>query len=107
MSACDAFALASFYEGLPVALMEALALGLPIVATSVGGVPEMITHGVEGLLVPRRDPDALSAALGLLVCDPTLRASMSAAASKTARRYDVTTGVRRIEEIYRSVVARE
>ena len=60
MGACDAFVMASNNEGLPVAIMEALALGLPVVSTAVGGIPEAITDDVEGLLVPARDPGALA-----------------------------------------------
>jgi glycosyltransferase involved in cell wall biosynthesis len=104
MAGCDVFVLASYYEGLPVALMEAFALGLPVVATAVGGVPEMVTHGVEGLLVAPRDPDALATALVQVACDPTARAAMGEAASRRADRYDVTNAVRRMEAIYRDVV---
>jgi len=106
MAGCDAFVLASYYEGLPVALMEALALGLPIVATSVGGVPEMVTDGREALLVPPRDPDALAAALTTIVCDPVRRAAMASAASERAAHYDIGVAVARMEQIYRDVVAR-
>ena len=56
LAACDVFTMASDNEGLPVALMEALALGLPVVATAVGGIPEAVTDGVEGLLVPPSRP---------------------------------------------------
>ena len=52
LAGCDLFAMASHYEGLPVALMEALTVGLPAVVTAVGGIPDAVTHGVEGLLVP-------------------------------------------------------
>jgi glycosyltransferase involved in cell wall biosynthesis len=106
MAGCDVFALASYYEGLPVALMEAFALGLPVVATAVGGVPEMVTGGVEGLLVPPRDPDALADALISVACDPTARRAMGEAASRRAERYDVTSAVQRMEAIYREVVTR-
>ena len=73
MSACDAFVLASNNEGLPVAVMEALALGLPVVATRVGGLSEAIDDTC-GLLVPPRDPDALADAMATLRDDAVLRA---------------------------------
>ncbi|HEY4331855.1 MAG TPA: glycosyltransferase, partial [Ilumatobacteraceae bacterium] len=63
MSAADVFVLASRWEGLPVALMEALALGLPVVATAVGGVAEAMDDDIDALLVAPRDPDALADAL--------------------------------------------
>ena len=58
MSAFDVFCLPSHYEGLPIALMEALALGLPVVATKVGGVAELVTDGEDAVLVPAGEPDA-------------------------------------------------
>ena len=105
LGACDLFTLASDNEGLPVALMEALALGLPVAMTAVGGVPEAITDGVEGRLVPPSNPDALAGAIEELVCDPVLRARMAAAARIRGQRFDITIAVARIEAIYREVVA--
>jgi glycosyltransferase involved in cell wall biosynthesis len=64
LRACDAFVSASAWEGMPNAVMEALAAGRPVVATSVGGVPELVEHGVTGWLVARSDPTALSATMG-------------------------------------------
>lgn len=106
MSCYDVFVLASYYEGLPVAVMEALALGLPVVATRVGGVPEMITSGDEGVLVPSRDAPALAAAIESVACDPARRAAMGRAAARRAEHYDITGAVRRMEEIYRQVSPR-
>ena len=63
MAASDVFTLASAHEGLPVAVMEAFAAGLPVVATAVGGVPEQVVDGREGLLVPPGDHLALAEAL--------------------------------------------
>src|SRR5690606_27997930 len=63
VAAGDVFCLASRHEGLPVALMEALALGRPVVATRVGGIPELVTDDVEGVLVPPDDADALAEAV--------------------------------------------
>ena len=76
----DIFALASFAEGIPVALMEAMSLGLPCVSTSIAGIPELIRGGVDGLLVPPANPQALADALESLVLDPELRARLGTSA---------------------------
>ena len=102
MSACDGFVLASNNEGLPVALMEALALGLPVVATAVGGVPEAIDAS-NGILVPARDPAALADAIHLLGDDPDRRARLSSGARVSAARFDIRRTVARLEAVYRSV----
>lgn len=105
LGGCDVFALASHYEGYPVAVMEALALGLPVVATAVGGMPEAVREGVEGLLVPARRPDLLADAIEALVRDPVRRLAMGKAAAVRGRRYDIEGAVRRTEQIYRDVIA--
>ena len=81
LAGSDAFVLASKYEGYPIAVMEALTIGLPVVSTDVGGVPETVAEGVEGFLVPSGDPEALAAALLRMVSDPATRARMGAAAA--------------------------
>jgi len=73
----DVFVLSSLWEGLPYVLMEAMAAGLPVVATDVDGVKEMITDGQEGRIVPSRDPQALAAAMLELRRDPALRHAMA------------------------------
>lgn len=103
MSACDAFVLASNNEGLPVALMEAVALGLPVVATDVGGVPEIV-DATSGVLVPPRDPVALADAVAALAADPARRAALGAGAQARADRFDVGRTVARLEAVYDSVV---
>ena len=103
MGACDVFTLASQWEGLPVALMEALALGLPVVATNVGGVGEEMHDGVDALLVPPRDPVALADGIERVVIDPLLRERLSAASSSRARDFDVRRAVDRIEAVYRDL----
>jgi glycosyltransferase involved in cell wall biosynthesis len=103
LAAADLFVLASHHEGLPVALMEALASGLPVVATAVGGVPEAVHDGVEGVLVPAGQPDTLADAVLALVADPGSRARMGRAARARAEDYDVSRAAARIEEVYRAV----
>jgi len=76
----DIFVLSSHREGLPNALLEAMAQALPIVATRVGGVPDAVTHGEHALLVPPRAPRELHTALQVLCLDPTLRARLGDAA---------------------------
>jgi glycosyltransferase involved in cell wall biosynthesis len=100
LAACDIFALASRYEGYPVAVMEALAVGLPVVATGVGGVRDAVRDDVEGLLVPPARPDLLAAALENLACDPARRMRMAAAARERGQQYDIAHAVRRIEAVY-------
>ncbi|HZO34676.1 MAG TPA: glycosyltransferase family 4 protein [Gaiellaceae bacterium] len=73
--------LSSDWENLPHAAVEALAVGTPVVATSVGGVPEVVHDGVNGLLVPAGSPDAFAAALGRLVDDAALRNRLAGAAA--------------------------
>jgi glycosyltransferase involved in cell wall biosynthesis/ribosomal protein S18 acetylase RimI-like enzyme len=81
----DVFVLASRREGFPRAAMEAAASGLPVVATDVRGCRQVVQHGVTGLLVPPRDPDALARAVADLADDARLRARLGAAAARRAR----------------------
>ncbi len=100
MAACDVFTLASQWEGLPVALMEALAVGLPVVATAVGGVAEQMRDEVDALLVPPNDPEALAAAIERVVADPVLRARLAAAAAARAPEFDIARTVAALEDTY-------
>jgi len=88
LSACDLFALASDWEGSPVAVIEAMAAGLPVAATAVGGVPELVEDGVTGVLVPAGDPAALGGALAALARDPARRRAFGEAAAARAGRFD-------------------
>jgi glycosyltransferase involved in cell wall biosynthesis len=81
----DVFVLASHREGVPRSAMEAAAMGIPIVATDVRGCRQVVEHGVTGLLVPPRDPRALTAAVRRLADDRELRARMGEAARTRAR----------------------
>jgi glycosyltransferase involved in cell wall biosynthesis len=105
MAACDVFVLASLYEGLGVAVMEALALGLPVVATAVGGVPEVVEHGREGLLVPPGRPRELAAALVMLLTDAGRRQRMADAAARRGAELSIDAAVRRTEAVYHELTA--
>jgi len=104
LAAGDLFVLSSTYEGYPVALMEALAAGLPVVATAVGGVAQAITPGTEGLLVPPGDREALAAAILTLCRDESLRTSMAASARIRGRGFDIAEVARRLERLYGSML---
>lgn len=104
MSAFDVFTLASRHEGLPVALMDALALGLPVAATRAGGIPDAVDHDVSGLLVDVDDAAGLAAA-HVALADTTLRNRMAAAAGAGAVRFDARRATSEIEARYRGLVA--
>jgi glycosyltransferase involved in cell wall biosynthesis len=105
MAGFDAFALSSTYEGLPIALIEAMAVGCPAVVTRVGGTPEVVADGVNGYLVPPRDPAALAAGLARLLGDRALRDGLGAAAAARAQDFDIRKAVRRMEQVYARLLA--
>jgi glycosyltransferase involved in cell wall biosynthesis len=90
----------SVHEGLPVNIIEAMAVGLPVVATAVGGVPEMISHGQTGFLV-ERNSKALAEAIGRLHASPETWNAMSAAArEKFMGHFEIGRIVRGYHEVY-------
>ncbi len=103
MSAFDVFCLPSRHEGLPISLMEALALGLPIVATRAGGVEELLTDGREAVLVPPAVPDRLADALIAVLQNDERRAEMARASYARGDGIGVERTVDEIETIYREV----
>ncbi len=102
LRACDGFVLASAWEGLPVAVMEATALGLPIVATRVGGVAEHLRDG-EAILVPPGDPGALASGLATIVGDAGRRAELAAASRAAAERFDIRRAAAVLTDRYTSL----
>ena len=103
--AFDAMILPSANEGTPVVVIEALAAGCPVVATSVGGVPDVVREGVDGFLVPMGDTEALAERLARLARDPDLRAAMGEAGRESVPpRYAVERLVGDIDELYRSLL---
>jgi Glycosyltransferase len=107
LRASDVFVLSSRVEGNPMSVMEAMAAGLPVVSTAVGGVPELVREGVTGLLVPSEDAGALAHAMHALVDDPVRRQAMGAAARQHAvAHFDIRHTVRMYEELYESLLRR-
>lgn len=105
LGAMDVFVLSSDWEGNPLSVMEAMASGLPIVSTAVGGVPDMFEDGRHGFLIRAGDVGALSRSMSVLLRDSERRKSFGAAAAQRAReKYDVSAMVHAYEEIYEQLV---
>lgn len=106
LEVADIFALASRWEGLPLAIIEAMMAGLPVVATRVGGVPELVEDGVTGVIVPPGDSEALASALQRLMADPELRRRMGQAGRERALRYFAEERMtRETEKLYEDLLA--
>ena len=100
-AAADVFCLPSFAEGIPVVLMEAMAMELPVVSTAIMGIPELIADGVEGRLVPPGRADLLAAALAALLADPDQRAAMGRAGrAKVTADFDVRASAQQLQRIF-------
>lgn len=101
LKAFDIFLLPSKKEGLPYALLEAGAAGLPAIASDVGGIPEVIRHGESGLLIDPDDVRTITRALRMFVTDPTLRTTCQAALARTvAEQFALPTMVERTRGVY-------
>jgi glycosyltransferase involved in cell wall biosynthesis len=106
LAALDVAVFSSDREGSPLAVMESMAAGKPVVATRVGGVPDLVEDGVHGLLVPPRDPRALADAVGGLLRDPHARVELGRRGQERQRRdFDIAATVRCVEDIYDELVA--
>lgn len=104
LAAFDLFVFPSLNEGMGRALIEAMAAGLPVIATCVGGIPDIVTDGTNGLLVPPRDEKALAAAILTLLRDHRRMAATGDAAKKSVgERFDAGSMVREIECLYDAV----
>ena len=107
MNAADLVVNPSDSEGLPLAVLEAMLLGKPVIATAVGGLPDLIADGVSGLLVPPRDPDALAAAMDGLLSNGERAAALGRAAREVATRtYSLEATVRTLEDAYAALAER-
>lgn len=104
-SAFDLFVVPSYEEGLSIALVEAMTLGKASVVTRVGGLPEVVHDGSEGLIVPARDPDELARGILKLLIDDGLRERMGEAAKRRAAAFHIDKAVRRMEDVYEKLLA--
>jgi len=103
MRAFDVFCLPSYAnEGVPQSLMQAMACGLPVITTAVGSIPEIVTDGINGVVVPVQDTQALARALAALLDDPARRAALGARALADAReRFGEERMVERMIDVFR------
>jgi len=101
LAAADFFVHTPLWEGLGIAVLEALAAGLPVVASRVGGIPELITHQVSGLLIPPKDPSALEIALTKYVHNPDWAKTLGQAGRTAAHaRFDIAATAQANEALY-------
>jgi glycosyltransferase involved in cell wall biosynthesis len=101
LSRWDAFVMPSLEEGFPIAALDAMAAGVPVIASAVGGVPELIEDGQTGWLVPPRDVDGLASRLRLLLGDPDARVKMGAAGFRRVRdHFNATQMTAKIAHLY-------
>ncbi|HLL61535.1 MAG TPA: glycosyltransferase family 4 protein [Propionibacteriaceae bacterium] len=103
----DIFVLPSFLEGQPIAIIEAMAAGVPVVSTTVGAIPDLVRDGIEGRVVEPGDVDALAAALAELITQPDLRARMGAATRERAEAaHSLPQLSRSLSGLYATVLGR-
>lgn len=105
LAAADAFVLSSVSEGIPLTVLEAMAARTPVVATRVGGLPEVIVEGESGFLVSASDPAAMAQAFERLIVDPSLRARVAEEGRQRVERlFDEDAMMRRYDEIHREML---
>lgn len=105
LAAADLLVLPSLDDAFPTVLLEAMAAGLPVVATRAGGIPEIVEEGVTGILVPPGDPAPLADAVATLLADPDRRRRLGAAGRRRAEeRFSTAAWLGRLERLYGEVV---
>lgn len=106
MNVFDVFALSSLHEGVPMVLLEAMALEVPIVASHVGGIPEILEDSREAVLVPAKDCEALARAIGVVAGSSELRAELvRAARARVETQFSIQSSATMMREMYRSIRA--
>ena len=105
LEASDVFVLPSFAEGVPMAMLEAMAYGLPVVTTAVGGIPDLVAHGEQGLIVEPGNVEQIQQALRVLIEDEPLRLKLGRTARARAQECDVEQYSSHLTSIYRRLLA--
>lgn len=105
LAAFDVFCLPSLNEGMGRVLVEAMAHGIPIVASDAGGIPDLVTHGRNGFLVPPKNPEELARHIQILIQNEDERRKMGEAGKKMAQRFSHDTMVKNIAELYEELLA--
>jgi glycosyltransferase involved in cell wall biosynthesis len=106
LQASDLFTLTSLCEAASLTILEAMATGLPVVVTNVGGNPEMVRDGMEGLLVPRQDPQSLAGAFNKVLNHPELAKNMGQAGkNRVLQQYSLSRTIDRYHQLYRELAA--
>ena len=103
----DIFLFPSLMEGLPGVLLEAMASGMPVITAETCGMPDVVEHGFNGLLVPPADSPAIEEAVLRLAASPELRQSLGQAAQLTMARYTWERSALMLEKLFRHVIANE
>ena len=104
----DIYVQPSLFEGLPNSVLEAMAMGLPVVATHVGGTPELVQEGITGFLVPPKEPEAIAEKLMILLENQELRREMGRAGRKHIERYfTVEKMVEKTDRLFECVIRRK
>ena len=101
----DVFLFPSLMEGLPSVLLEAMATGMPVITTETCGMPDVVKHEFNGLLIPPANATAIEEAILQLARSPELRRKMGEAARETMKRRTWERAARQLEELYRRVLA--
>ncbi|MBE6807673.1 MAG: glycosyltransferase [Ruminococcaceae bacterium] len=101
LAAADVYVASSHFEGLPLSILEAMAAGLPVITTNVGGVPDVVHHGENGLLIPPGDPEAYLAALTELTENAEKRAALAARSKELSKNYDEELTIHGYESLYK------
>jgi len=103
----DIFVLPSLYEGFGIVLLEAMAAGVPVVATSVDGIKEVIIHGESGMLVPPKNPEAIAIAVSSIINNHEMARALVVEGFKRAQLFDIQEHLLKLENLYKSLLGVE